>query len=605
MAKQAAPEAVEVRYDLFDLPTAQHKAGLAGLILAIRSLKERSEKDPEEIPPESVPEIPEGPDDTGVKVRFTAQSVQTLLDDMYNAQKVASEPRAKPRTKGKGGAKLIIPPDEKVPMTVVDRKTGEKREVTGYVYLDTIPRLAVLEPLLPPVAEWIKLWREMLWSIPRNKPRSRLPFEQRAKKKHCKEGTTAWANLRKADKDPLKTVPVSESLWLGAQKENAERVPFQGRLAHNLLLHFWPLAVFVTVPWRIGRDGKQKEVGYVVAIPEVSRLRRFCDTLPRALSSLGTKVSRLRPVRPIQAVINVADQGALEFINSIARLKTAEQEDNPTRSVNTVEFLHLDRQGNNVKLLTSGRVAPDLELLDGYRDIVGRPGEAPRYYNPLFKVALIQALLRGKPWWGEMLPLFMSRDWRFFVQASDTAQRAADISRLPGFWSDAERRFQQDIRWLRQRKEVSKAMPPEEAEKHRPTPVQRLPDIIRRLVRTYVFRRAEDRSGKELKCYRQTGGKTNWKIVPREFHEEKQKVAQSLFLEFRSRRDQAFVDHFSATFFSVGQYYDEANEDFETLSAFLLGREGERRDDVKTLTLQALSAVSWTAPEREEKGDEE
>ena len=39
---KAAPGAsVTVKYDLFDLPTAQHKAGLAGLLLQIESMKAR------------------------------------------------------------------------------------------------------------------------------------------------------------------------------------------------------------------------------------------------------------------------------------------------------------------------------------------------------------------------------------------------------------------------------------------------------------------------------------------------------------------------------------------------------------------------------------
>src|SRR5260370_42702967 len=124
MAKKATLEPVEIRYDLFDLPTAQHKAGLAGLILAIRSLKERSEKDPEAIPPETVPEIIEGPDNTSVKIRFTERSVKGLFDDLYDADLVKSEPREKPRTKGKGASKTVIPPVEKAPMRLVDEKSG-------------------------------------------------------------------------------------------------------------------------------------------------------------------------------------------------------------------------------------------------------------------------------------------------------------------------------------------------------------------------------------------------------------------------------------------------------------------------------------------------
>ena len=39
--KAANPAQVTITYDLFDLPTAQHKAGLAGLLLQIESMQSR------------------------------------------------------------------------------------------------------------------------------------------------------------------------------------------------------------------------------------------------------------------------------------------------------------------------------------------------------------------------------------------------------------------------------------------------------------------------------------------------------------------------------------------------------------------------------------
>jgi CRISPR-associated protein Cmx8 len=179
MAKKAAPESVEVSYDLFDLPTAQHKAGLAGLILAIRSLKERSEKDPEAIPPASVPEIIDGPDNTSIKIRFTERSVKGLFDDLYDADLIKSEPREKPRTKGKGASKTVIPPIERAPMRFVDKKTGKEKEVEGYVYLDVTPRLASLSPLLPPMPLWLKLWRNVLFQAIRD-GRKQAPYKKRS-----------------------------------------------------------------------------------------------------------------------------------------------------------------------------------------------------------------------------------------------------------------------------------------------------------------------------------------------------------------------------------------------------------------------------------------
>jgi hypothetical protein len=59
-------------------------------------------------------------------------------------------------------------------------------------------------------------------------------------------------------------------------------------------------------------------------------------------------------------------------------------------------------------------------------------------------------------------------------------------------------------------------------------------------------------------------------------------------LEFRSRKYQAFTDHFAATFFSVTQRLAESDR---LLLAESLTAE-DRQDDLKTLTLLSLSANS-------------
>jgi CRISPR-associated protein Cmx8 len=350
----------------------------------------------------------------------------------------------------------------------------------------------------------------------------------------------------------------------------------------------------VSVPQQIDNDGKSEFVGYVVAIPEVSRLKRFCDQLPGAFSLLATEV---RGFRPAQGVIDLPAQGALEFVNSVARIKVAEQEENPTRSVSSIEFLHLDRKGNSIKVLASGRVAPDLQLLDEYREIVGRPGESVPYRNPLFRGTLIQALLRGEPWWGEMLPLFINRDARFFVPSDDTPD---DIARLPWFRYDARNRLELDEEKYQHRRRTYMQMSksdPQSPTVGEPPP---LTSLITRLVRNYVYRRAEDRSGVKLDSCRD-GERINWDRVPGSFNTEKAKVAEGLFLEFRSRRDQAFVDHFAQTFFAVQQYLSDRDQE-QIARALLVER---RVDDIKTLTLMALSATSWTPQRPSEKGNEE
>jgi CRISPR-associated protein Cmx8 len=615
MAKKAAPEVVEIRYDLFDLPTAQHKAGLAGLILAIRSLQERSKKDPVSIPPESIPDIIEGPDDVGVKIRFTPRSVKGLFDDLYDADLIESEPKEKPRTKGKGAAKKIIPPVKKVPLPVVDKKSGKEKEVEGYVYLDVTPRLAPLSPLFPAIPEWLKLWRNVLFQVIRD-GRKQAPYKKRAAERFknsplkdaitgAEEGSdisdeestgrgdgSSWDDLETGRQGKL-----SSALYIGAQGVNAEQIAFTGSTRHNLLLHFWPLSMLVFVPSFIDSDGKEhlgkrsekdKSSHYVIAVPEVSGLRRFCEVYPRMLSRIGEEK---RAYRPARAIIAVAAQSSLEFINHVAHLAEQTAKELLSRALNSVEFYHLMKPEptKGAVLVGSGRVPDDPDLIEGYRTIVGRPGEPSRYRNPLFKAALIRALLRGKQWWAELLPLFMSRDWRFFVFASDTDKEAPDIAKLPWFWVEVGRRFEQDISYLRTRQEALQHMSPEEAERVQPTPDERMPEIVRRLVTKYVLVKAKDRS----------------KERPEKFNEEKEHVSQSLFLEFRSRRDQAFVDHFAATFFAVGQWFDDKQQDFQILSSYLLDRGAEGRADLKTLTLAALSAVSWVPQEKPDKGDDE
>ncbi len=575
MAKKAeAITEVTIRYDLFDLPTAQHKAGLAGLVLAIRSLKNRSENDPEAIPPENVPEVVEGPTASGVTLKFTQGTLRTLFDDHYDARTVEVAVKNKwPNTEPKRIDEIVEVNPESQKQTRTKRFIYDQVQPSGHFLRQHLPLG------MAPDRDWFKLWRDMLWAIPRGNPQSRAPYEQRAADQHCKDGATAWtdvvAGFHAKSKNAVATKEVAGTLWLGAQANNAESVSFLGQVEQNLLLHFWPLTILISVPQRINADGSQEYMGYVLAIPEVADLNKFVNRFPRLLSGLPTNV---RGFRPGHAVIDLPAQGALEFINSVAQIKTADHDDHPIRAISSVEFLHLDKQGNNVKLITSGRVPSDERLLAQYRDIVGTTERPTEYRNPLFKAALILALLRKKPWWGELLPLFMNRDWRFFVRAKDTPSVARDISFLPWFWDDVRTRLKAELDEFNRGKEIEETMTDAN-----PTPgtAPPLSTLINRLVRTYVYRRAEERSGVNL-----PEKDVDWKSVDPKFNDEKEHVAKSLFLEYRSRRDQAFIDHFAQTLFAVKQYLKD--EDQLQLADALL----KRTDDVKTLTLMALSANS-------------
>jgi CRISPR-associated protein Cmx8 len=562
--------AVVVKYDLFDLPTAQHKAGLAGIILQIRSMADRR------MPPESVPEIVEGGlTPTAATIRFTQQSVQGVFDDLYDAR--FAELAVKARWKGD-------PPKREETVDEVDPASGKSRKSKRFVYEVVQPAGHFLRQHLPdpePDKGWLKLWRDMLWEVPRGIPQTRLPFRDRAEGKPCREGPAAWRSLQAVDRQRVKnefaTEEISGALWLGAQATNAEAVPFRGRAEHNLLLHFWPLTVLVFVPRQIDNDGEGQYVGYTLAVPEVADLAGFCEDYLLTLHELRPDV---RGYRPAAAIIDLPAQAALEFLGNLSRLaQRAVARKRVADSVSSVEYLHLAKRGNAIKSLAAGRVVPEAGLLDRYLAVVGDAARPSPYRNPLFRAGLMLALLRDRNWYECLGPTLAERPWLLFLRG-ERAPRG-----LPSFAADAAAKFEADRKAHQQDVEVYREMSKQNAAGGAP-PRPPLPVLVHRLVRTYVLRKAEDRSGmkwNEIKGKKKDDGRPD---VPQPFSDARKKIAADAFLAMRSRREQDFVDYFTATVCSVGQFLPEA--DFAVVADALL----TRPEDVKTLALLALSANS-------------
>jgi CRISPR-associated protein Cmx8 len=533
---------VVVRYDLFDLPTAQHKAGLAGLLLQIGSMEARR------LPPESIPEVVEGgPTTTSATVRFTERSVQGLFDDLYDARLVEVEAKGK----AKGGFRV---------------------EPAGHFLRDHLPRM-------DPGKDWHKLWRNMVMAIPRGIHKTRQPFVDRAEGKPCSEGPKVWRALQTIEgsrhEGEFYTEELSGALWLGAQAKNAEAVPFRGRSEQNLLLHFWPLTVLVFVPQRIDNEGKKEFVGYVVAVPEVADLEAFCHDYPLLLRELRPEPQGYRPAG---AVVDLPAQGALEFLANLGRLAQRAVEKTRARySLSAVEYFHAEKGKRVPKSLGAGRVVPGPGLLDRYFAIAGGPGRPSPYRNPLFRAGLLLALLRGQDWYEGLAPALAERPWPFFLRG-ERAPRS-----LPPFAADAAAKFAAEREAYAGDLEVH-AMSKDNAAGPLPRPP--LSVLVHRLVRTYALRKAEERSGLKWKDIRARKGEGGRPDVPPAFREARQKVAADAFLALRSRREQDFVDYFTATVCSVGQFLPEP--DFAVVADALL----TRPEDVKTLTLLALSANS-------------
>jgi CRISPR-associated protein Cmx8 len=585
--KPQSIDSVEITFDLFDLPTAQHKAGLAGLVLQLQSMRDR------QLPNDSIPEIVGDVGTTTVTIRFTEKSVQGLMDDVYDARPVKVEVKSKWPGEAPLEEKFV---DEK------DEETGETKKVKRFVYEIVQPSGHFLnQHLSDGDGLWLKLWRDMLWNVPRSKPTTRGPYNARAEGKPCPEGAATWKDLVAFEtarrKGAFKTDAISSALLLGAQAVNAESVSFEGRVEQTLLLHFWPLTVMIFVPQVIKNDGGNEFVGYSLAIPEVSDLKNFCQDYPSVLGRLPKEADGYRP---LAAVIDLPEQSALEFLQHLGELADFQAQQGASRklgaSVSSIEYLHLVKLGNNVKSRSAGRIAPDRELMASYFEIM-RGGA---FRNPLFRAGLLRSLLDSirepTPWYASFGDLFQTRPWPMFIRCDKTPRM------LPCFATDATAQFDRLATGFKESLDAfqSQQQPSQETNDMTDDPVTPaegkprppLETLIYGLVRNYVNRKAENKCGttwdaiaKRPKIKDEKTGREQLDI-PKDYSDAREKIVSDLFLAMRSRREQDFVDYFTATICSVGQYLPA--DDFSVVAQALI----QEPDKVKTITLLALSANS-------------
>ena len=502
--------------------------------------------------------------------------MQDLFDDLYDAEIV--EVRSTTKWQGKA-------PNREEPIT--DPKPGGPKR---WFYYDVEqPVGAFLRRFTEDGRDhWHKLWRDMLWAIPRGSPPTRGPFKDRAEGKPTKEGAENWSALvsheRATQRGGIQTVEIAGPNMLGAQAMSAESVRFQDRADHSLLLHFWPLTVRVFVPELIDADGNSqiRRDEYVLAVPEVSDLVAFTRAYVRLLAEL--KPER-RGYRPAESIISLPAQGSLEFMHQLAELAQRRViAEGPARYIAGVEFFHMAKPAKTVKVVTHGQLPPRDTLLQRYAGI--RRG----FRSPLFQATCLLAVLREKPWFAEFDTPLACREWSFFVHSTHEKHRTTPS--MIGFAWEASQRFQQIENNYRLMKEAGM----KEANDASDSVDRLVYGLVGKYVKILACEKASVKEGDE-----------DWWTKTAEARRD---VCSKLFLELRSRSGDDFVRHFTATFGSVPQWLDE--EKYLAVTAALMrtfaddaGEDRLRtRDDLKTLTLLALSAHSRSLKSKKESEDD-
>ena len=560
MAKALPATEITLSYSLFDLPSAQHKAGLAGLLLLIDSLRQRGAS-----PLPNVSHLSA----TSVKLTFTEDALQTVFDDLYDAAQV--EQRSKSKWKKK------TPKREEVEESQ-DEKSGKVKRRKIYVYDVVEPKALFLEHHYPRDEKgWLKLWRDMLWSTLRARPTTRKVYEPRMDNLPCKEAPLIWKALSKSIRKKRQAQPtvdtIPSSLFIGAQASNAERVPFTGAIEQNLLLHFWPLTVQIFVPETIDREGNTKLHGaYILAVPEVSDLEEFCEVFPRSLAALDPQ---LRGYRPAASIIDVPEEGGLEFLRNLSQIAQPKAESSAESSkvkynVSAIELFSLEKQGNNVKTHTTAKIIPRQGLLSQYESI------RQSCRNPFFKSQLLLNLLRGVDWPEGFLGLFSEHPSEFFIRADKTPRQ------FPFFSTDVRRKFgtiADEFNYLEEAHTMAESTVPKP---------QSLEKRIYDMIGAYVRQKTEAKSKIKWSDFKDKKTSDGKMAIPPAYIEARQKVCMDAFLAMRSRREQEFIEYFTGTICSVPQFL--RSDDYVFVSQTLLEDGGWEK--VKTLSMLALSAHS-------------
>ena len=537
----ATVDVLNLDYQLAELPSSQHRAGLAGLVLIIRWL----EKQPEFREKNGAICKLTRLDDKGATLELNQTGLEALFDEIYDASLEEQERNQllKKRTKE------VIQPLREEEKEETDPKTNKTKTKKVYIYPVVVPKGSFLsDPSYDKSSDgkkglWIKLWRDMVWSILRGVPATRKPFEARAEGQYNDDVIKVWQQLIQPEEF---TVDLPSTYFLGAQANNAENIPFKDRARLQFLLHFWLFAAQIYVPEVIDNEGKRNFVGYAIAIPDIFKLKRFCERLSRLLSERSIEKSGYLPR---DCIVDIAIESALDIMMRLTeRLTQSTGEQKTASTVLGIDVIHTEKQGNNIRILGTSRLNPENLMINEYIRIRNQ------YWSALFRKQRLLNLVNHSPWYSGFDSLLCTIPYKQITEY---------------------KYFKHDVREAFKKEEFTMT---EQTATKTETNIE---ELVFELVKNYVKRKLYSKYGLTW---------SNVKEKPKEekeYNEKKEKIAKSAFLDVRSRTEKMdFINYFVSSLCSVPQHMK--SEDYVSLTKALY----EDTERIRTLTLLALSANS-------------
>jgi len=535
-------EILTLDFNLAELPSAQHRAGLAGLILMIRELEQQEWFEIRQQEKGALLSI-ENFDQYGASVQLNLEGLVSLFDLAYLS--FTEERKSKSKIK-----------DFKRVDEIEIEENGKKKIQKYYIYEVITPQGGFLAQWDKSDKQvWVKIWRDMFWSIIKGVPATRNPFNNRCDLNlnggdSCsKDVESIWKSLQKAEK----TTGQSGAFYLGAMAVNAENVATEDLIKWQFLLHFWAFVAQVYCPSILDKDGKRNFNGYVIVIPDIANLEDFCDTLPDVLSDRDPKAFGFRPQ---ESIIDIPEQGALDLLNLIKqRIAKKVGSGNLSDLILGVEVIYAEKQGNSIKLHSVSYLQPIEEQVDDYNNI------KDFYYCPWFRRQRLLNLIH---------PQF-DLDSQSWLKCPPWDGFGNLLSRIPQKWlKDNNSYFSHDARQLFTQEGGF------DMTATTTTKTREYAEIVYKIAQAFVL-------GKLSSKYELQWGKCKGNPkLEREYNDKKEKVVNEAFLAIRSRTEkQAFIDYFVSTL-----YPHVRQEEFVDFAQKLF----QDTDEIRSLTLLALSS---------------
>ncbi len=386
---------LELSWNLAELPSAQHKTGLAGLVLMVRWLKRQPKR-------KGLCELTRL-DADGAAIRVDRVGLRELFDETYAATEVEREEgkvRKHRRTKAE------IRPLRIVEHEVKDER-GKLKKQTMYVYPATEPKGAFLADLDDPSGGksglWIRMWRSFMWTVLRARDAQRGPYKARAAGCYSEDADEVFEQIRAGAE---RRIDLASTYFIGAQAVTAENVPFADRVRFRFLLHFWPFAVGIYVPAIVDHENNPKFLGYALAFPDLADLATGCDEIERVLKDRGSTEFKYLPA---EAVVDLPAESALDFAARLfKRVAANEGQQGVADLLLGVDVLHVEREEHNVWIRGSARVEPTTAMTDEYETL------RERYRDPTFRRQILANHLAARPRHSGFDRLFQTRDYNLF-----------------------------------------------------------------------------------------------------------------------------------------------------------------------------------------------